>query len=350
MSRCPTPIVRRSLVPAVLLSFFLVTALSATPSAAITLQSITPNSGLTTGGEQVIAGFDNLTSLIAFPWDVPTGLNLELTISTGETVTSNCFWIGSMTMITCMTPSVSGPGDVTTVRFMKNGSTPVGQWDVPPGFFSFICPSIGCTPPAPLPSITLLAECARPDPVDASSRLIQFGYEIYQDLGAPTAAVTLPYGQNSNQVTVNNQDVTRLSGVPSVLPYGIHSNVFTVRVGLSDTAVWKVLDQTMWQLTSASAGPTFDTPCGGPGPAGPSGPQGAPGEQGAPGSQGDQGPKGDPGTLPKGSLIFLSANDPAPAGFTYIGSYQQVLNPEPRRGRDDDHDGRRVVIRIYRKN
>jgi hypothetical protein len=94
-----------------------------------------------------------------------------------------------------------------------------------------------------------------------------------------------------------------------------------------------------------------------PGPAGPPGPQGEPGPvgpQGEPGPigpmgptgpggpQGPQGPKGDPGDLPSGALVFMLATEPAPAGYTLVGSFDQKLNNEGGQ--------RTITIRVYRKN
>lgn len=101
-------------------------------------------------------------------------------------------------------------------------------------------------------------------------------------------------------------------------------------------------------------------PPGPPGPAGPAGPQGEPGPIGPQGPQGDQGPvgpmgpmgpvgpagqqgpKGDAGELPLGSLVFMLASDPAPAGYTLVGSFDQRLN--------NDGGPRTVTVRMYRKN
>lgn len=70
------------------------------------------------------------------------------------------------------------------------------------------------------------------------------------------------------------------------------------------------------------------------GPAGPVGPQGPKGDT------------GDPGSVPSGALVFVLAEDPAPSGYTLIGSFTQSLNAIPNQG-----EGSRVVtIRIFRKD
>jgi hypothetical protein len=70
------------------------------------------------------------------------------------------------------------------------------------------------------------------------------------------------------------------------------------------------------------------------------------GPMGAQGPKGDKGDKGDPGQVPPGTLVFVLASDPVPAGYTPIGSFDQVLNGEPNAG-----SGSRVVtIRVLRKH
>ena len=90
-------------------------------------------------------------------------------------------------------------------------------------------------------------------------------------------------------------------------------------------------------------------PQGEPGPMGPQGPQGVQGPVGPAGPAGPQGPKGDkgdPGSVPSGALVFVLAEDPAPAGYTLIGSFDQVLNGAPTPG----GGSRGITIRIFRKN
>lgn len=82
-----------------------------------------------------------------------------------------------------------------------------------------------------------------------------------------------------------------------------------------------------------------------PGPAGPPGPQGEPGPIGPAGPQGPKGDKGDPGEVPSGSLVFVLAGEPAPSGYTFVGSFKQVLNTG-----GTDLESTVVTIRIFRKN
>ena len=68
-------------------------------------------------------------------------------------------------------------------------------------------------------------------------------------------------------------------------------------------------------------------PTGATGPTGPTGPAGAAGADGADGAQGPTGAMGPAGTsdLPSGTVIFLLAGTPAPAGWTRIGSGMEVV-------------------------
>jgi hypothetical protein len=112
------------------------------------------------------------------------------------------------------------------------------------------------------------------------------------------------------------------------------------------------------QITSIAR---CDGTCAEPGPPGPPGPQGEPGPIGPQGEQGligpagpagpvgPQGPKGDkgdPGEVPPSALVFVLAQDPAPAGYTFIGSFTQRINQMPSQG-----GGSAVVtVRVFRKN
>ena len=99
------------------------------------------------------------------------------------------------------------------------------------------------------------------------------------------------------------------------------------------------------QITSISVAGSCDPACVCPaGPPGPAGPEGAVGPQGPAGPAGPKGDKGDPGVMPAGSLLFLSGPDPAPAGYTLLGSFDQVIRPVGEDG------SRLVTIRIYRKD
>lgn len=71
-------------------------------------------------------------------------------------------------------------------------------------------------------------------------------------------------------------------------------------------------------------------PPGPPGPQGEQGPAGPMGPQGPAGPMGPQGPKGDKGDdahVPSGTLLMLLAEEPAPAGYTLLGSFDQVIRP-----------------------
>jgi hypothetical protein len=87
-----------------------------------------------------------------------------------------------------------------------------------------------------------------------------------------------------------------------------------------------------------SAGPQGPQGERGPqGPVGPAGPQGPPGADGAPGPQGPtgavgpQGPVGPQGEgLFPGSLLMLPAGSPAPAGYTFLGTFDLQPSGENR--------------------
>ncbi len=94
-------------------------------------------------------------------------------------------------------------------------------------------------------------------------------------------------------------------------------------------------------------------PVGPQGPAGPQGSQGATGAQGPAGPQGAVGPMGPVGPvgpagpqgegLMSGSMLMLGVGAPAPAGYTFIGTFE--LSPPKE-------SGPRTVIKVdvYRKN
>jgi len=89
-------------------------------------------------------------------------------------------------------------------------------------------------------------------------------------------------------------------------------------------------------------------PQGPEGPAGPAGPQGEAGPVGPVGSQGSVGPVGPSGPqgegLFPGSLLMLDGGAPAPAGYTYVGTFDMTPTSSER--------GRGVQMRVdvYRKN
>jgi hypothetical protein len=219
-----------------------------------------------------------------------------------------------------------------------------------------------CTPsPVASPVFTLRAECVMPDPADPMKWLVRFGYENrFENNGLPFDA---PYGPGNN-FTVNGTDIGPLSGVPTMLALGMHTNAFTFRFTTGENVAWNVVDPQSGDTHTATptdvtpscvvAGPRGEIgpvgpegPRGDVGPIGPQGPQGLQGPQGPVGPQGPQGPQGPTGTVPPGTLLFVMAGDPAPADATYAGSFRLRLNGEPaaRRGAP-----RVVTIRIYRKN
>ena len=90
------------------------------------------------------------------------------------------------------------------------------------------------------------------------------------------------------------------------------------------------------------AGPTGPAgPIGLTGPAGPAGTQGLPGPQGPAGAPGAIGPQGE-GLFP-GSMVMIAAGGPAPAGYTFVGTF--TLLPTVSSG------GRTPLrVDVYRKN
>ena len=221
------------------------------------------------------------------------------------------------------------------------------------------------------PTIHLFAQCVAADPRDASKRLVQFGYENrYVETGA---ALPLSYGTESF-VLLNDQDAGLVSGAPLSLAIGMHTNAFTFRYTEGDNVVWSVRDPLTQALASASPGPTTPScvvagpagpqgelgPTGSAGASGANGPAGPPGSPGPAGSPGSPGPAGSPGPigpkgpagaigpagpkgavadLPSGSLIFLTPGTAAPAGFTLVGEFDQVIDPRGPDRRDRSRSG-----------
>ena len=85
-------------------------------------------------------------------------------------------------------------------------------------------------------------------------------------------------------------------------------------------------------------------PAGVQGPVGPAGAQGPAGPAGPVGPQGPKGDKGDQAQVLPGTLLFLMAEEPVPAGYTLIGSFDQVIKPAEATG------SRVVTVRLFRKN
>ena len=231
----------------------------------------------------------------------------------------------------------------------------------PPPEGSFISNPDTCEVSAIAPSLRLSAVCVKPDPEDATRALVQFGYENTLPSGGAIADVGSVSINGINQVP---------AGIPPSLASGIHTNAFTVRYPMGGSVVWTAIDPATLDVRTAS--PTGSTPSctsqgpagpaglpgetgpegpagaqGETGPAGPEGPTGPPGPQGPEGAQGPPGTPGAPGapaTLPAGTIVMLLETDPAPAGFTFIGSFTQKFLKEP------DPIEKFIVIRMYRKD
>jgi hypothetical protein len=90
------------------------------------------------------------------------------------------------------------------------------------------------------------------------------------------------------------------------------------------------------------AGPTGPAgPQGATGATGPVGPQGGPGSVGPPGPMGPQGPQGPAGDgIFTGALIFQPTGNPAPTGYTKLGTSNVAL-----KGRKDG-----LMVDVYLKN
>lgn len=270
--------------------------------------------------------------------------------------------------------------------------------------------AIACTAIPVVPSaIAISAECVMPDPADPAKWLARFGYENYYG----STPLDLPYGP-ANTFTVDTTDIGPMSGVPTTLALGIHSNAFTFRFSDNESIAWNVVDPASGDAHSAS--PNASTPscvAAGPqgpqGPAGPAGAAGTPGQNGAPGApgmdgapgangangapgpqgpqgipgtpgaQGPQGPQGIPGTpgaqgpqgIPgikgdQGPQGFVGPQGPAGptgnAGSVPAGTLLFVLEGEPvppgatyvgsfkQSLNGDSGKNQNVTIRIYRKN
>jgi hypothetical protein len=161
----------------------------------------------------------------------------------------------------------------------------------------------------------------------------------------------LPYGVG-NALTINGEDKSLESGVPTSFAIGIHTNAFTLRLTQGvDSIVWQLKDPESNAIVdyplpaqlppcyaagetgpagpqgpqgppgpAGAAGPSgadgvqgLPGPAGPPGPQGPEGLQGPTGAQGEQGPQGNQGPQGDPG--PQGSIGLTGPQGPqGPAG------------------------------------
>ena len=248
-----------------------------------------------------------------------------------------------------------------------------GQASCAPCATGFVSDSgaAACTlAPGTPPAVTVKAECVMPDPSDATKWLARFGYENHYDSGP----LDLVYGA-ANNFTVNDIDIGAISGVPTMLQLGIHSNAFTFRFSDTETVAWNVVDPLTNSVVTATptevtpscvlTGPQGDPGAIGPiGPIGPDGPEGpagadgndgSPGEPGLPGADGAVGPAGATGAtgltgaqgpqgltgpmgpigptgltgptgpqgegLMSGSHLLLPAGAPPPPGYDYVGSF-----------------------------
>ena len=152
-----------------------------------------------------------------------------------------------------------------------------------------------------------------------------------------------------------------VSGSPLLvvdLAPGIHDVMFSAAGGgvlSTDHATISVVPTTGIPGAQGPMGPVGPTGPQGPqglqgvaGPAGPAGPQGATGAAGATGAQGPPS-AGDV----SGSLLFLPAGVAPPAGYVFVGSFQQSLRPNVAlpNGKSETNGGAEVKlsINVYRK-
>ena len=176
-----------------------------------------------------------------------------------------------------------------------------------------------------------------------------------------TLAGSITFG-TSNNIEWRNGNVVlgSTANLQVNLPAGVHVLTFSAKSGgfeATDTLTVSV------QVTAAYQGPIGLTgPQGEQGPAGATGPQGPIGligPQGPQGIQGAQGPKGDQGNqgvqgpqggqgpigssdLPAGTMIMVPQGAAAPAGWIYIGTFQQTLSKGPG-------PAVKVTLDMYRK-
>jgi hypothetical protein len=163
--------------------------------------------------------------------------------------------------------------------------------------------------------------------------------------------------------TVNGTPVSNAPDVNVTLPLGIHTLTFkasSATQSATDTIAVAVM------LPGAIPGPQGATgPQGTPGvngadgATGPTGPQGPPGPTGPTGSQGltglvgPTGPAGSDATAVAGSLLYLPAGVVPPAGYVFVGSFQQSLRPNVAlpNGKTETNGGPEVKlsINVYRK-
>lgn len=202
--------------------------------------------------------------------------------------------------------------------------------------------------------------------------------DAFNNVGVTVSGVVLTGTPTSFEWRLGSDVVGTTQSASFDLPAGIHTLTFIARLGTfiaADTLTIKVKVFGGFQGEPGPQGePGEQGPVGPPGPAGPAGPagpqglkgdKGDPGEPGAPGAEGAQGPEGPegpagprgpegpqgpqglqgpPGTsdLPPGTMIMLPQGTPAPAGWIYVGSSQEVLT----RGAGP---AVRLMVDVYRK-
>ena len=161
--------------------------------------------------------------------------------------------------------------------------------------------------------------------------------------------------------TLNGNSVSNTPDVTVTLSPGIHALTFTAS---SDTAsASDTIAVTVTLPGEVVVGPTG--PMGPMGPTGPTGPAGPEGPMGATGPTGPQGPTGPAGATGAtgaagsdaaavaGSLLYLPAGVAPPAGYVFVGSFQQSLRPNVAlpNGRTETNGGAEVklFVNVYRK-
>jgi hypothetical protein len=225
---------------------------------------------------------------------------------------------GTATSCTAATPGsfVPGPGasSATLCPAGTYSSQTAAQscWVTPAGYFSLEgstaptqCPSgttsdagSGSCPLTVQSVITLRAECVGVDPLDPWKLLVRFGYESRFNQGL--TPYNAQYGVGNNVVSVNGANLGPISGAPTTLQPGIHTDAFSVRHMAGQRVVWSVYDPVSRVMRTATpdastpdcARPGLTGPEGPMGPEGPAGPRGEAGPQGLMGPQGVDGPQG----------------------------------------------------------
>ncbi len=177
------------------------------------------------------------------------------------------------------------------------------------------------------PDVTLTAGLKELEPGNPDS--LTFAADFVQT-GTFTGATSVAWSKGPTFISGSPQLVTRL---------GLGTHVFTFTATgagqVSDTVVVTVVP-----LASGDLGGIL-------GPPGPQGPKGDNGDKGAKGDQGEKGEKGDQGSVPSGTVVLVMPGDPAPAGYTLIGTFKQTMDLLP----SQKGGGQKPVeVRVYRKN